>query len=90
MKISKSFKIYIHIIVLSLFSQNLNGAEDFSKNVVIHEKPIAIQNIKFKKFSLAKSTSPITLPNSSPFLSISMLVGRPLSLKVLTNFNWGS
>ena len=38
MKISKSFKIYIHIILLSLFSQNLIGAEDFSKNVVIHEK----------------------------------------------------
>ena len=48
MKISKSFKIYIHIIVLSLFSQNLIGAEDFSKNVVIHEKPIAIKEIKFK------------------------------------------
>ena len=39
MKISKSFKIYIHIIVLSLLSQNLIGAEDFSKNVIIHEKP---------------------------------------------------
>ena len=48
MKISKSFKIYIHIIVLSIFSQNLIGAEDFSKNVVIHEKPLAIKEIKFK------------------------------------------
>ena len=52
MKISKSFKIYIHIIVLSLFSQNLIGAEDFSKNVVIHEKPIAIKEIKFKDSDL--------------------------------------
>ena len=34
MKISKSFIIYIHIIVLSLLSQNLIGAEDFSKNVI--------------------------------------------------------
>ena len=48
MKISKSFKIYIHIIVLSLLSQNLTGEEDFSKNVVIHEKPISIKEIKFK------------------------------------------
>ena len=52
MKISKSFKIYIHIIVLSLFSQNLIGAEDFSKNVVIHEKPIPIKEIKFKDSDL--------------------------------------
>ena len=52
MKISKSFKIYIHIIVLSLFSQNLIGAEGFSKNVVIHEKPIAIKEIKFKDSDL--------------------------------------
>ena len=52
MKISKSFKIYIHIIVLSIFSQNLNGEEDFSKNVVIHEKPLAIKEIKFKDSDL--------------------------------------
>ena len=52
MKISKSFKIYIHIIVLSLLSQNLIGAEDFSKNVVINEKPIAIKEIKFKDSDL--------------------------------------
>ena len=52
MKISKSFKIYIHIIVLSLFGQNLIGAEDFSKNVVIHEKPIPIKEIKFKDSDL--------------------------------------
>ena len=52
MKISKSFKIYIHIIVLSLFGQNLIGAEDFSKNVVIHDKPIAIKEIKFKDSDL--------------------------------------
>ena len=52
MKISKSFKIYIHIIVLSLLSQNLTGEEDFSKNVVIHEKPLAIKEIKFKDSDL--------------------------------------
>ena len=52
MKISKSFKIYIHIIVLSLFGQNLTRAEDFSKNVIIHEKPLAIKEIKFKDSDL--------------------------------------
>jgi Thiol-disulfide isomerase and thioredoxins len=52
MKISKSFKTYIHIIVLSLLSQNLIGAEDFSKNVVIHEKPLIISELKFKDANL--------------------------------------
>ena len=52
MKISKSFKIYIHIIVLSFLSQNLTGAENFSKNVVIHEKPLALKEIKFKDSDL--------------------------------------
>ena len=52
MKISKSFKIYIHIIVLSLLSQNLIGAEDFSKNVIIHEKPLIISEPKFKDANL--------------------------------------
>ena len=52
MKISKSFKIYIHIIVLSLLSQNLIGAEGFSKNVIIHEKPQIISELKFKDSNL--------------------------------------
>ena len=52
MKISKSFKIYIHIIVLSLISQNLIGAEDFSKNVIIYEKPQIISELKFKDSNL--------------------------------------
>ena len=52
MKISKSFKIYIHIIVLSLLSQNLVGAEDFSKNVIIHEKPQIISELRFKDSNL--------------------------------------
>ena len=52
MKISKSFKIYIHIIVLSLLTQKLNGAEDFSKNVIIHEKPLIISKLKFKDSNL--------------------------------------
>ena len=52
MKISKSFIIYIHIIVLSLTSQNLIRAEDFSKNVIIHEKPQIISELKFKDSNL--------------------------------------
>jgi hypothetical protein len=52
MKISKSFKIYIHIILLYLISHNLYGAEDFSKNIVIHEKPTQIKELKFKDSDL--------------------------------------
>ena len=52
MKISKSFKIYIHIILLYLLSHNLYGAEDFSKNIVIHEKPTQITELKVKDSDL--------------------------------------
>ena len=52
MKISKSFKIYIHIILVFLISENLLAAEDFSKNIVIHEKPLIIKELKFKDFNL--------------------------------------
>ena len=52
MKISKSFKIYIHIILLYLLSHNLYGAEDFSKNIVIYEKPTQIKELKFKDLNL--------------------------------------
>ena len=52
MKISKSFKIYIHINILFLLTQNLNAAEDFSKNIVIYEKPKIIKELKFKDLNL--------------------------------------
>ena len=52
MKISKSFKIYIHIILVFLISKNLLAAEDFSKNIVIQEKPLIIKELKFKDFNL--------------------------------------
>ena len=52
MKISKSFKIYIHIICVLLISKNLLAAEDFSKNIIIHEKPLNIKELKFKDFNL--------------------------------------
>ena len=52
MKISKSFEVYIHIIFVFLISKNLLGADDFSKNIVIHEKPLVIKELKFKDFNL--------------------------------------
>ena len=52
MKISKSFKIYIHIILVFLISKNVSADTDFSKNIVIYEKPKAIKELKFKDFNL--------------------------------------
>tara|TARA_E500000178_G_C16466367_1_gene506770 strand:- start:35 stop:562 length:528 start_codon:yes stop_codon:yes gene_type:complete len=52
MKISKSFKIYIHIIFTFLLTQYLSADTDFSKNIVIHEKPLAIKELKFKDINL--------------------------------------
>ncbi len=52
MKISKSFKIYIHIILVFLISKNVFASDDFSKNIVIHEKPKVIKELKFKDFNL--------------------------------------
>ena len=52
MKISKSFKIYIHIILVFLISKNLFPSDDFSKNIVIYEKPKVIKELKFKDLNL--------------------------------------
>ena len=52
MKISKSFKIYIHIILVLLLSKNLFASDDFSKNIVIYEKPKVIKELKFKDLNL--------------------------------------
>ena len=46
--------------------------------------------IKLIKSAFIKSTSPITLPNSLPFLSIKILVGSPLILNCLTSLKSGS
>ena len=37
MKISKSFKIYIHIIFAFFLCEYLYASSDFSKNIVIHD-----------------------------------------------------
>jgi len=52
MKISKSFKIYIHIIFVILISKNVFADGDFYKNVLIYEKPKAIKELKFKDLNL--------------------------------------
>ena len=52
MKISKSFKIYIHIILVFLLTKNVLVASDFSKNLIIHEKPKIIKELKFKDLNL--------------------------------------
>ena len=52
MKISKSFKIYIQIILAFFLCQNLYSESNFSKNIVIHEKPQAIKELRFKDINL--------------------------------------
>jgi thiol-disulfide isomerase/thioredoxin len=52
MKISKSFKIYIHIFAIFFFAQQLSGETNYSKNIVIHKEPLDIKELKFKDFNL--------------------------------------
>ena len=52
MKISKSFKIYIHILLVFLISKNVLADTDFSKNIVIYEKPKVIKELRFKDLNL--------------------------------------
>ena len=52
MKISKSFKIYIHIFVIFFFAQQLLSETNYSKNIVVHKEPLEIKELKFKDFNL--------------------------------------
>ncbi len=52
MKISKSFKIYIHIILSFLLCQYLSADTNFTKNIVIYDKPKPVQELKFKDLNL--------------------------------------
>jgi len=52
MKISKSFKIYIHIFAIFFFAQQLLGETNYLKNIVVHKKPLDIKELKFKDFNL--------------------------------------
>ena len=52
MKISKSFKIYIHIFAAFFFAQPLLSETNYSKNIVLHKEPLEIKELKFKDFNL--------------------------------------
>ena len=52
MKISKSFKIYIHIFAIFFSAQQLLSETNYLKNIVIHEEPLSIKELKFKDFNL--------------------------------------
>ncbi len=52
MKISKSFKIYIHIILSLLLANTVLADDRLSKNVIIHDKPLNIKELKFKDYNL--------------------------------------
>jgi len=52
MKISKSFKVYIHIFVIFFLAQQLLSETNYSKNIVVHKEPIDIKELKFKDINL--------------------------------------
>ena len=52
MKISKSFKIYIHVLLAFFFTLNVNSESPLTNNIIVHEKPIIISELKFKDFNL--------------------------------------
>ena len=52
MKISKSFKIYIHIFIVFFFAQELLSEVTYSKNIVVHKEPVEIKKLKFQDFNL--------------------------------------
>ena len=52
MKISKSFKIYIHIIITFFLCEFLIADSNFSKNIVIHEQPLPVKELKFRDSNL--------------------------------------
>ena len=52
MKISKSFKIYIHIFAIFFFAQQLLSETNYSKNIVVHKGSLDIKELKFKDFNL--------------------------------------
>ena len=52
MKISKSFKIYIHIFAIFFFAQQLLSETNYPNNIVVHKKPLDIKELKFKDFNI--------------------------------------
>tara|TARA_A100001011_G_scaffold325378_1_gene348337 strand:- start:343 stop:870 length:528 start_codon:yes stop_codon:yes gene_type:complete len=52
MKISKSLKICILILLAFFFSHNVKNESLLSNNIIVHENPIPISELKFKDFNL--------------------------------------
>jgi thiol-disulfide isomerase/thioredoxin len=52
MKISKSFKVYIHVFVIFFLAQQVLSETNHSKNIVVYEEPLDIKELKFKDFNL--------------------------------------
>ena len=52
MKISKSFKIYIHVFLAFFFAHQALSEVTYSKNIVVHKEPIEIKELKFQDFNL--------------------------------------
>ena len=52
MKISKSFKIYIHVFIIFFFAQQLLSETNYSNNIVVYKEPLDIKELKFKDFNL--------------------------------------
>ena len=52
MKISKSFKAYIHTLLITFICSYSYADQQIIKNFSVHESPILIKNIKFKDFNL--------------------------------------
>ncbi len=52
MKISKSLKVYIHILLTIFVANNLYANTELSNYLVIYDKPKTTENIKFKDFNL--------------------------------------
>ena len=52
MKISKSFKVYIHIFSIFFLAQQLLSEANYLKNIVVHKEPIEIKGLKFQDFNL--------------------------------------
>ena len=52
MKTSKSFKIYILILLAFLFTHNVKSESLLSNNIIVHKNPLPISELKFKDFNL--------------------------------------
>ena len=52
MKISKSFKTYIHTLIVIFLIGNVKAVTNLNKNIIFYDNPKPIENLKFKDFNL--------------------------------------